>query len=209
MATRRGVRARSLGPDGRTNCGAVPASRQEPQIPKHQSRRPIDKRPDAFVGYKLRSVQHGGMGQSLDRRDQDKSGKVEIGDIDLVTMRLKIDTKQRAGVLDDRVDVLELPGASNLFIQDTMKPWVNAVRGDRSPDESARPADRSEGRVSIFRRLQPAGSSGSSSSPSGQERRTRGRTSPKWRAQEPRRSQTQPQPRCLGCSSIRPHRRPR
>jgi len=88
-------------------------------------------------------MQDGRVRQRLHRRYQDESREVEIGNVDFATMGLEITSKKRASVSHDGIDIVELPGAGNLLVQDAVKPRIDAVSLDRGRDEFAhRDVDR-------------------------------------------------------------------
>jgi arsenite methyltransferase len=82
-------------------------------------------------------MQNRGMRQSLHRRYQDESRKVEIGDVDLATMSLEITSKERASAPQYGVDIFEPPGAGNFFVQDAVKLRIDAVSIDPGRNQLA------------------------------------------------------------------------
>jgi hypothetical protein len=54
-------------------------------------------------------------------------------------MSLQITAKQHAGVSHDGIDIVQLAGAGNLFVEDAVKLRVDAVGIDRGLDELAGP----------------------------------------------------------------------
>ena len=86
------------------------------------------------------------MRQRLNRRHQDESSEVGIGNVDLAAMGLEIISQESASVSLDSFDILEPPGARRLLGQDAVKLWIEAVRIDRGSDQFAELRSRSGAR---------------------------------------------------------------
>ena len=70
------------------------------------------------------------MGQGFHYCHQDKGRKIEIGDIDLISMGLQIASHQRISLSDISLDIFEPPNARDLFRKDTMQLGIDAVPVD-------------------------------------------------------------------------------
>jgi len=70
------------------------------------------------------------MGQGFHYCHQDKGRKIEIGDIDLISMGLQIASHQRISLSDISLDIFEPPDPRDLFREDTMELGIDAVSVD-------------------------------------------------------------------------------
>ena len=70
------------------------------------------------------------MGQRLHYGHSDEGREIEIGDIDLISMRLEIASNQCITLSDVSLDIFEPPNTRDLFRKDAMQLGIDAVTVD-------------------------------------------------------------------------------
>ena len=70
------------------------------------------------------------MRQRLNRGHADEGGKIEIGNIDLISMRLEIASNQCITLSNISLDIFEPPDTRDLFRKDAMQLGIDAVTVD-------------------------------------------------------------------------------
>jgi len=70
------------------------------------------------------------MGQCFHHCHQDEGREIEIGDIDLIAMRLEIAPDQCIAISDISLDIFQPPNMWDLFRQDAMQLGIDAVTVD-------------------------------------------------------------------------------
>ena len=70
------------------------------------------------------------MGQCFHYCHQDEGREIEIGDIDLIAMRLQIASNQCITLSDISLDIFEPPNMRDLFRKDAMQLGIDAVTVD-------------------------------------------------------------------------------
>src|SRR5277367_1618924 len=78
------------------------------------------------------------MRQRLNRGHTDEGGEIEIGNIDLIAMRLEIASNQCITLSDISFNIFEPPNPRDLFRKDAMQLGIDAVTIDSSRNEFAR-----------------------------------------------------------------------
>ena len=78
------------------------------------------------------------MGQRFHYCHQDKRREIEIGYVDLISMRLEVASHKCIALSDVSLDIFKPPNTWDLFREDAMQLGIDAVSVDPSCDEFAR-----------------------------------------------------------------------
>ena len=116
-------------PSQKALCLLIVRSRRS-QIPDQQARYVVHKPLCFLVCEDVRATQDGGMCQRFHYCHDDEGGEIEIGDIDLIAMRLQIASNQCITLSDISLDIFEPPNTRDLFRKDAMQLGIDAVTVD-------------------------------------------------------------------------------
>jgi hypothetical protein len=116
------------------------------QIPDHEVGYFVHKLFCFFVGEDVRAAQDRSVCQRLHCCHADEGCDIEIGNIDLISMRVEIASNECINVLVDRLDIFESANTRDLFGKDAMKLGIDAMSVDCDRNEFAhRHLDRARG----------------------------------------------------------------